>query len=83
MATLDEFKYTGVSQMGASDTHQERVPWFIFQKGQTLSLSQQSQKEGLALFPKTLLKPQLVWMASLRATGMLHTIFHGQLGLVP
>ena len=33
----------------ASDTHQDRVPWFIFQKGQTLSLSQQSQKEGLAL----------------------------------
>ena len=33
----------------SSDTHQDRVPWFILQKGRALSHFQRSQKKGLAL----------------------------------
>ena len=40
---------SNVREYSSSDTHQDRVPWFIFQKDQTLSRSQLSHKEGLAL----------------------------------
>ena len=40
---------SNIGGYASSDIHHDRVPWFIFQKGRTLSRSQRSQKGGLAL----------------------------------